>query len=123
MAHGQITHIEIPADDVDRARRFYRELFGIETGEIDGMPGYFLFSMGEIKAAGGAIGKRGESIANHMRVYLEVDAIDPILARVPELGGTVTTPRTEIQGQGHFAVIDDSEGNELGLFEGMPTAE
>jgi predicted enzyme related to lactoylglutathione lyase len=117
MAHGQITHIEIPADDVERARRFYRELFGWQTGEIEGMPGYFLFSFGEIKSAGGAIGKRGIDIAEQVRNYIEVDAIDPVLARVPALGGTVKTPRTEIPGQGWFAVIDDSEGNELGLFE------
>ncbi len=120
MAHGQITHIEIPADDVDRARRFYSELFGIETNEIDGMPGYFLFSFGEIKGAGGAIGKRGTDIAENLRVYVEVDSIDPVLARVPELGGKVKTTRTEIQGWGWFAVIDDSEGTELGLFEGLP---
>jgi predicted enzyme related to lactoylglutathione lyase len=117
MAHGQITHIEIPADDVERARRFYRELFGWQTADIEGMPGYFLFSFGEIKSAGGAIGKRGESIAAQLRNYIEVDAIDPVLARVPELGGKVKTTRTEIAGQGWFAVIDDSEGTELGLFE------
>ncbi|CAN5783858.1 hypothetical protein BH24CHL5_BH24CHL5_07110 [soil metagenome] len=35
MAHGQITHIEFPADDTTRARRFYSELFGwdVETYE------------------------------------------------------------------------------------------
>lgn len=117
MAHGQITHIEIPADDVSRARRFYSEIFGINTDEIDGMPGYFLFSFGQIQAAGGAIGKRGQDIAENLRVYFEVNQIDPVLARVPELGGKVKTPRTEIAGQGYFAVIEDSEGTELGLFE------
>jgi predicted enzyme related to lactoylglutathione lyase len=117
MAHGQITHIEIPADDVDRARRFYREIFGTETSEIDGMPGYFLFTFGSIDAAGGAIGKRGVDIANNLRVYFEVTEIDPVLAKVPDLGGKVVTPRSEIPGQGYFAVIEDSEGTELGLFE------
>jgi predicted enzyme related to lactoylglutathione lyase len=117
MAHGQITHIEIPADDVGRARRFYSELFGIESNEIDGMPGYFLFTFGSIQAAGGAIGKRGQDIADNLRVYFEVNEIDPLLTRVPELGGKVKTPRTEIPGQGYFAVIEDSEGTELGLFE------
>ncbi len=117
MAHGQITHIEIPADDVERARRFYGELFGWQTGAFEGMPGYFMVSFGAIKSAGGAIGKRGVDIAEQVRNYIEVDAIDPVLARVTALGGTVKTPRTEIPGQGWFAVIDDSEGNELGLFE------
>jgi predicted enzyme related to lactoylglutathione lyase len=28
MAHGQLTLIEFPADDIERAQRFYAELFG-----------------------------------------------------------------------------------------------
>ena len=123
MSHGQFSHLEIPADDPARARRFYSELFGWEIGEMPGFPDYFLFSFGEISRSGGAVGKRGESAGESLRVYLNVDAIDPVLARVPELGGTVTTPRTEIQGQGWFAVIDDSEGNESGLFERLPESQ
>lgn len=121
MAHGQFTHIEIPADDLARAKRFYSELFGWQLGDVEGMPDYPLFTFGKIESAGGALGKRGESIADHLRVYLDVDAIDPVLDRVPGLGGKVKTVRTEIPGWGWYAVIDDSEGNELGLFEGMPT--
>jgi predicted enzyme related to lactoylglutathione lyase len=120
MAHGQITHIEFPADDTERARRFYSELFGWQLGEMPGFPGYYLFRFDPIDAAGGAIGERGKSTGEKLRVYVEVDAIDPVLARVPELGGTVITPRTEISGQGWYAVINDSEGSELGLYESQP---
>ena len=122
MAHGQISHIEFPADDTARATRFYSELFGWQLAEMEGFPGYFLFSVGAIASAGGAIGERGRSTGERLRVYIESDAIDPLLARVPELGGTVVTPRTEIPGQGWYAVINDSEGNEVGLFEGLPSA-
>jgi predicted enzyme related to lactoylglutathione lyase len=122
MAHGQITHIEFPADDLDRARRFYSELFGWELAEMDGFPGYLLFRFGAIDAAGGAIGQRGVSTGERLRVYVEVDAIDDVLARVPELGGTVVTPRSAIEGQGWYAVINDSEASELGLFEGQRSA-
>lgn len=121
MAHGQITHIEFPADDTGRARRFYGELFGWQFGEMESMPGYYLFRFEPIERAGGAIGERGKSIGERLRMYIEVDAIDPVLARVPELGGTVITPRSEIPGQGWFAVINDSEGSELGLYEGQPS--
>lgn len=86
MAHGQITHVEFPADDTARARRFYGELFGWEFGEMEGFAGYYMFSFGAISAAGGAIGE----------------------------------PKAEISGQGWFAVINDSEGSEVGLFEGLP---
>lgn len=121
MAHGQFSHLEMPADDLDRARRFYTEVFGWELGDVEGMPDYPLFSFGQIDGAGGAIGKRGESAAERMRVYIDVDAIDPVLDRVRAMGGTVITPRTDIPGQGWFAVFNDTEGNELGLFENLPS--
>ena len=120
MANGQITHIEFPADDPARAQRFYAELFGWELNEMPGFENYFLFSFGTIERAGGAIGKRNESTGDKLRVYVEVDSIDPLLTRVPGLGGKVTTERTEIPGQGWYAVIDDSEGNEVGLYENLP---
>ena len=121
MAHGQITHIEFPADDTERATRFYHELFGWQLEEMEGFPGYFLFSVGAIERAGGAIGERGKSTGERLRIYIETDSIDDVVARVPELGGSVETPRTEIPGQGWYAVIIDSEGNEVGLFEGLPS--
>ncbi|MDP8904474.1 MAG: VOC family protein [Chloroflexota bacterium] len=120
MAHGQITHIEFPADDTDRARRFYSELFGWQLNEMKGFPGYFLFNTGAAEAIGGAIGERGRSTGENVRVYIETDSIDDALARVAELGGSVVTARTEIPGQGWYAVINDSEGTEVGLFEGLP---
>ena len=46
MAHGQITHIELPADDTLRARRFYSKLFGWELREMESYAGYFLFTPG-----------------------------------------------------------------------------
>lgn len=34
-----IVHFEIPADDPERAARFYRELFGWDVGKWDGTAG------------------------------------------------------------------------------------
>jgi predicted enzyme related to lactoylglutathione lyase len=120
MAHGQITHIEFPADDTSRAQRFYSELFGWEFQEMEGYGGYFLFSAGSIERSGGAVGQRGQSTGEVLRIYITCDSIDDVLGRVPELGGKVVTPRTEIPGQGWYAVITDSEGSELGLYENLP---
>jgi predicted enzyme related to lactoylglutathione lyase len=120
MAHGQITHIEFPADDLQRARHFYAELFGWEFGEMEGFPGYLLFRLGTAEA-GGAIGERGRSTGERLRVYAEVDSIDDVLTRVPELGGSVIQAKQEISGQGWSAVIEDSEGSELGLYQGIPS--
>ena len=77
MAHGQFSHLEIPADDPARAKRFYAELFGWQFSEMDGFPDYFLFSIGKLESAGGAVGKRNESTGDKLRLYIEADSIDP----------------------------------------------
>lgn len=37
------------------------------------------------------------------------------------LGGKIVEPKTDIPGQGWYAVIDDTEGNQLGLYENLPS--
>ena len=122
MAQGQLTHIEIPADDPARARAFYSGLLGWETSEMPQFPNYFLFSFGKVDRSGGAIGTRGQSVGDKLRVYFDVDSLDATLAKVAGLGGKVVAPKVEIPGQGWFAVLNDTEGNEIALYEGMPEA-
>ena len=121
MAHGQVTHIELPADDLERARRFYSDLLGWEISDMPEFPNYPLFSFGAIERAGGAFGLRGKTTGERLRVYIDVDALDPVLPNVTRLGGVVIEPKTEIPGMGWYAVINDTEGNELGLYEAMPS--
>ena len=120
MAHGQMNHLELPADDAARARKFYEGLFGWEISEMSEFPDYFLFSFGTIDRAGGAIGIRNQSTGSQLRLYIAVDSLDETLPKVTQLGGKVVEPKTEIQGQGWYAVIDDTEGNQLGLYENLP---
>ena len=40
MAHGDITHIDIPVSDLGRAAGFYSDLFGWDIAEIPGFEGY-----------------------------------------------------------------------------------
>ena len=117
MAHGQITHIEFPADKTDRAQRFYSELFGWKFEGVEQLPGYFLFNTGTIESAGGAVGQRGTATGDKLRVYVTVDSIDEALAKVEGLGGKIVSPKSAIPGQGSYAVVNDSEGSEVGLYE------
>ncbi|MBA2478984.1 MAG: VOC family protein, partial [Sporichthyaceae bacterium] len=57
MAHGDITHVEIPADDPERAKAFYSGLFGWELGDMPGFEGYYMWRAPN-GISGGAIGKR-----------------------------------------------------------------
>jgi predicted enzyme related to lactoylglutathione lyase len=118
MQHGDFTHIEIPADEPERAKSFYAGLFRWGFQEVPGYEGYHLFTTpaGE-NGVGGAIGKRGETAPAQLRAYVWVDSVDETLPKVTELGGTVIEGKQEVPGQGWFAVIADTEGNEIALWE------
>jgi predicted enzyme related to lactoylglutathione lyase len=115
MPRGTITHIEFPADDVERAKRFYGAVAGWELSETDGFPGYFMFRSEE--GHGGGLGKRGESVGNVIRVYITVDSLEDGVATAEANGGSVVSPPQDIPGMGRWATITDSEGNEIGLWQ------
>jgi predicted enzyme related to lactoylglutathione lyase len=120
MPHGDYNHIEIPADDTKRARAFYEALFGWTFTDTQfGDYALYVTPSGEAAVSGG-LGKRGESAPMVTRNYVGVDSVDAAAARAVELGGRVIENKDEIPGVGWWAVIADTEGNELGLFEPIP---
>ena len=115
MATGTISHIEFPADDVERAKKFYAAVAGWDYSEMDGIPGYWLFRTAP--EAGGAVGKRGDTVGDAVRIYIDVDDLEGAVAAATANGGTVITPPSDIPGQGRFAAVRDPEGNEVGLYK------
>ena len=118
MARGEITHIEIPADDIERARRFYAAVAGWEIEETPGFPGYYMFRTAP--QAGGGIGKRGESVGSTLRVYITVDRLEDAVTAAEANGGRVVVPPEDVPGMGRYCAILDTEGNEIGLWETAP---
>ena len=118
MAKGTITHIEFPADDLQRATQFYRAVAGWELSPMEGYPQYLLFRSEE--GHGGGLGTRGESVGSTIRVYITVDKLEDAVAAAEANGGSVTTPPQDVPGQGRFAAVLDSEGSEIGLWENLP---
>ena len=119
MAKGSISHIEFPADDPERAKRFYGAVAGWEFGPMEGLPNYWLFRTSD--TTGGGLGKRGETVANAVRVYIDVDNLEDAIAAASANGGKVVTPPSPVPGFGRYAAVLDPEGNEVGLFEGAPS--
>jgi predicted enzyme related to lactoylglutathione lyase len=115
VAKGEITHIELPADDPERAKRFYTAVAGWEFSESQGFPGYFVFRTAD--RAGGGLGKRGESVGSVVRVYITVDSLEEAIAAAQANGGTITAQPADVPGMGRFAVAKDPEGNEIGLWQ------
>lgn len=118
MAHGDITHIDIPVTDFARATEFYSTLFGWQIAEIPGFEGYPMWQAPN-KISGGGLTARADDITQP-RSYVEVDSIDETLEAAKTAGATVVVEKTPIDESSAFAVIEDLDGNAIGLYEGAP---
>ncbi|HUG30347.1 MAG TPA: VOC family protein [Candidatus Limnocylindria bacterium] len=118
--HGEFSHIEFPADDVERAKTFYSNVFGWSFEAMDGFEGYFMYTAGP-GGLGGGIGVRGQNAPAAVRNYIGVDDVDGAVARATASGGALVVPKTDI-GFGWYAAVTDTEGNEIGLYKSKPQA-
>jgi predicted enzyme related to lactoylglutathione lyase len=122
---GRVVHFEIPFDDGDRARKFYREAFGWTINVMPEMH-YSIVQTGPVSAAGfptevgyvgGGMLKR-ESPTDRPVITIDVDDIDAALARIEELGGMTVLGRQQVGEMGWAAYFKDVEGNLMGLWQG-----
>jgi hypothetical protein len=124
---ANLAYFEIPADDVGRARKFYRTLLGW-TVEPTSMPTamppameYMDVKTGEPKEGTLAMGGmyRRQMPGTPITVYVMVEDFDRVVGKVEKLGGKILMPQTKIEGVGLTAVIQDTEGNVIGLWKPM----
>ncbi len=115
MPGSRITHIEFPADDMERAKRFYAAVAGWEFQPMEGFADYELFSTDE--QSGGAIGARGTSTGNSVRIFITVPDLDRARDAATSNGGTLVEDITDVQGQGRYVVVRDPEGSEIALWQ------
>lgn len=111
--------VEIPVDDMDRARRFYEAVFDItlqrmentefEMWAFDSDQGAYGASGALIHMPGYAAGKPGAT------VYFACEDCSVQLERAVAAGGRVHRPKTPIP-YGFLALVDDVEGNTIGLY-------
>jgi predicted enzyme related to lactoylglutathione lyase len=116
MAHGDITHIDIPVSDMKRATGFYQALFGWQIAEVPGYEGYPMWRAPN-NISGGGLAPRSEGFTQP-RSYVEVDSIDETLAQATENGGKVVMERQPISETSWWAILEDPDGNHVGLYQG-----
>lgn len=121
MAHGDITHIDIPVTDLGRAADFYSRLFGWEIAEVPGYEGYPMWQAPN-KISGGGLALREEGFTTP-RSYVEVDSIDDAIAVAVGAGGRVAREKQPISPTSWWASIVDPDGNEIALYEGTTEME
>ena len=129
---SKVVHFEIPADNLDRARSFYGEVFGwrIDTmsmpggGEYTGLTTTAVdeqtMTPTEPGAINGGMTQRSESTPAPV-ITIDVEDIDAALAQIEAAGGKAVTSRTPIPGMGAYGYFRDTEGNVMGLWETTPS--
>lgn len=120
---GRVVHFEIPFDDGDRARSFYREVFGWQLMDVPGMS-YTLATTGPTGDEGatepgfinGGMLRRQNPNDSPIMV-IEVDDIEVALAKIESLGGQTLLARQQVGEMGWAAYFKDVEGNSMGLWQ------
>ncbi|WP_461187444.1 VOC family protein [Arthrobacter sp. Z4-13] len=125
---GGVVHFEIPADDQERARKFYQEALGWRIDPVPGMDYNMVITTPMDESTGqptqpgainGGMMAREGQITNPV-ITVDVPDIDATLQTVEQLGGSVVMPKSEIPGMGYFAYFKDPENNVMGLWENLP---
>jgi predicted enzyme related to lactoylglutathione lyase len=108
VSPGRVSLVEFPADDPERARRFWSELLGVTLEARSEAQG----EGWQASEAAPAIGvhERGRGPGDSYSLpYFAVPDLEVALERVRALGGTVVHPGS------HWAICKDSEGSPFGL--------
>lgn len=129
MMSGKVVHFEIPFDDGQRARSFYRDVFGWQLQEMPEMD-YTMVESGpsgeqgptEPGYIGGGMLERSTSPAPGPVIVIDVDDIDVALEKIEKLGGSTVVGRTPVADMGFSAYFTDPEGNVIGLWESASRA-
>ncbi|MDQ3696691.1 MAG: VOC family protein [Gemmatimonadota bacterium] len=123
-----IVHFEIPADQPERAAKFYRDLFGweIKRFEASGEGGieYWMVQTVPTDAQGmptrpgvnGGLMRRmapGQTPVN----YIGVASVDEFVRKAEQLGAKVLMPKSPVPAMGWFAQLADTEGNVFAIWQ------
>jgi predicted enzyme related to lactoylglutathione lyase len=121
-----IVHFEIPADDVEKLRKFYGELFGWKIEKMPGPMEYWGIATVPVNEKGmpqrpgvnGGMMKRQNP--EHKPVnYIAVESVDEYVKKIEALGGRVIVPKTEVPGIGWWASALDPEGNQFAILQSV----
>lgn len=114
----RVVHFEIHVDNLDRASKFYTEVFDWRFHKWEGPVEYLLICTGDPKTPGidGGMMLRRDPKGN---VYntIEVPDIDEYMAKIQKHGGTIVVPKMPIPGVGWLAYFNDTEGNIGGVMQ------
>jgi uncharacterized protein len=112
-------HIDIGADDPERAARFYNRVFGWTVTRLEGPVPYWLVTPSDGSGPGAGIARREQDWQRAIPT-IGVSSVDATTEAILREGGEVVVPRTDIAGVGALVTFRDSEGNVMSALESAP---
>jgi len=114
MSPHPIVHIELSAKQAKSAGKFYADVFG---WKVEAYPGSDYTMFEAPPGPGGGFNVVDEKHkAGEIIPYIQVEDIDTMLVKIAADGGKSIQGKTEISGEGHYALFEDPSGNRMGLF-------
>ncbi len=126
----KVQHFEIPADDFERAKKFYSDVFGWGVQDFP-MPDPSMKYAGahttavdekqmpkEAGAINGGITTRSPFL-KHATITITVEDINKSLETVAAHGGSKVTDVMPVMDMGLLAYVKDTEGNTIGLWQNL----
>ena len=114
----RLRHFSINADDVERGRRFYGAVFGLDF-QPWGPPGFYIAEDTGGGVSGAVQGRHtmgGEAMPG-LTVTFAVDDIPATVAAIEANGGSILMPPAVIETVGELIYFKDSEGNIVGAMK------
>ncbi len=127
----KVTHFHVPVDDMARAKKFYKSIFGWEIKETGMGMDYQLVTTVAVDEKGmpkepgainGALYLR-ENPEECPSVVINVPSIDEYLKNIEKAGGKVVWPKSSVGDFGFYAQVADTERNVIGLWEDVKNSE
>lgn len=117
-------HFDFPADDPERAIKFYSQVFGWKFEKWEGPMEYWLITTGPKEEPGvnGGMGRRGDPDMGVVNT-IDVPSVDEYVRKITAAGGKVLQPKMAIPGVGWYATCQDTEGNAFGIMHDDPSAK
>ena len=118
-AIGRVCWNELLTTHINEARKFYVEIFGWVTSDIDMGPmgTYTVFQLAGKDNCGGMNMPPGVEAPPHWMHYFFVDSVDARTEKATSLGAKVCAPPADIPGIGRFSVVADPIGAVFALFQ------
>lgn len=113
---SRVIHFEIPADDPERASRFYGKVFGWSFTKWDCPQEYWMVRTGsDGPGIDGGMARR-KDVSGTTNV-VGVESVDATIASVEKAGGKLAVPKCPVPGVGWVAYFLDTEGTFFGVMQ------